>query len=189
MSGWSEIELGDARQKLSSWKGSKFNLLVTSPPYCGVTNYRLDNWIRLWLLGDLPLPDNKSSEKYADRESYRSMLMDVFSSAKMSMTESATVLVRTDSRLFTRDVTAATLRALWPDHRMLAKSERPEKPRPSSSVTGRKNPVRPTCFFFLREIADDRQDYGLVRDHEMASVPAAFSTSGERSDQALAVRA
>ncbi|ERM00089.1 hypothetical protein Q644_07010 [Brucella intermedia 229E] len=189
MSGWSEIELGDARQKLSSWKGSKFNLLVTSPPYCGVTNYRLDNWIRLWLLGDLPLPDNKSSEKYADRESYRSMLMDVFSSAKMSMTESATVLVRTDSRLFTRDVTAATLRALWPDHRMLAKSERPEKTQ--TQLFGDRTEKPGETDMLLLPPGDRRRPsgYGLVRDHEMASVPAAFSTSGERSDQALAVRA
>lgn len=189
MSGWSEIELGDARQKLISWKGSKFNLLVTSPPYCGVTNYRLDNWIRLWLLGDLSLPDNKSAEKYADREGYKTMLMNVFSSAKLSMTENATVLVRTDSRLFTRDVTAATLRALWPEHRMLAKSERPEKTQ--TQLFGDRTEKPGETDMLLLPPGDRRlpSGYRLVRAHEMASIPVGVATPADDSDQVVAAQA
>lgn len=54
-------EIGDASQRLSAWRRSRFKLLLTSPPCCGVTSYRLDNWIRLWLLGDSALPDNRSA--------------------------------------------------------------------------------------------------------------------------------
>lgn len=53
--------------------------------------------------------------------------MSVFSAAKGTMAPNAAVLVRTDSRVFTRDATAATMRTLWPDCRMLAKIDRPEK--------------------------------------------------------------
>ncbi len=181
MSGWSEIELGDARQKLVSWKGSKFNLLVTSPPYCGVTNYRLDNWIRLWLLGDVPLPDNKTAEKYIDRDGYKSMLMNVFTAAKRSMKENAVVLVRTDSRVFTRDVTAATLRTLWPDHRMLAKSERPE--RTQTRLFGDRSEKPGETDMLLLPPEDRRRPagYRLVRDYEMASVPSVTATPVENS--------
>ncbi len=187
MSGWSEIELGDASERLASWKGSKFNLLVTSPPYCGVTNYRLDNWIRLWLLGDVSLPDNKSAEKYADRESYKRMLTCVFASAKKSMASDATILVRTDSRIFTRDVTAATLRALWPNHRMLAKSERPEKSQ--TQLFGDKTEKPGETDILLLDLRDRRRPsgYKIVRENEMASVAADELDAFARNEIGVAI--
>jgi hypothetical protein len=119
----SEIMFGDARIHLPDYKRQNFKLLLTSPPYCGVTNYRVDNWIRLWLLGDTPLPNWETSQRYVDRTSYKRMIFEVFHAARGAMSEDAVILVRTDTRTFTRDVTAATLRSIWPSHVMFAKSD------------------------------------------------------------------
>ena len=45
------VLLGDSRQKLQQQEPADAALLVTSPPYCGVTDYWNDHWIRLWMLG------------------------------------------------------------------------------------------------------------------------------------------
>ena len=119
----SEIALGDARSCLPAFSGRNFKLLLTSPPYCGVTNYRLDNWIRLWLLGDSPFPNWETSKRFRHQAEYRKMIYEVFSASKKVMAEDAVILVRTDTRRFTRDVTAATLRSIWPSHSMFAKAE------------------------------------------------------------------
>ena len=40
------------------------DLVLTSPPYSGVTNYRSDNWLRLWAMGEGPsLPDWDPEQK------------------------------------------------------------------------------------------------------------------------------
>ncbi|AFL52458.1 hypothetical protein ABIE78_001660 [Sinorhizobium fredii] len=167
---WSEIELGDARDRLVSWKGSAFRLLLTSPPYCGVTNYRLDNWIRLWLLGDSPLPNGSTAQKYADREGYRRLLMEAFSTARNAMSPHSVILVRTDSRVFTRDATAATLRCLWPSHRMLARSEKPV--RSQTQLFGDKSEKPGETDILMLPPLDRRrpQGYRSVPDAAMTSV-------------------
>ena len=43
--------LGDARQELRDADAMEASLLLTSPPYIGVTDYWNDHWIRLWMLG------------------------------------------------------------------------------------------------------------------------------------------
>ena len=43
--------LGDAREELRHAAPLMAGLLITSPPYKGVTDYWNDHWIRLWLLG------------------------------------------------------------------------------------------------------------------------------------------
>ena len=45
------ISLGDAAESLSDTLPLA-NLVLTSPPYSGVTNYRSDNWLRLWAIGE-----------------------------------------------------------------------------------------------------------------------------------------
>lgn len=167
---WAEIELGDARTRLRSWKRSEMKLLLTSPPYCDVTNYRSDNWIRLWILGEGALPDWEGSQRYADRSGYRRMLAETFSAARDALAEDATILVRTDSREFTRNATAATLRHLWPEHRMLARAEIPN--RTQTSLFGDRSQKPGETDFLLLPPGDRRRPLGMrrVRPDEMASV-------------------
>jgi hypothetical protein len=122
----SRIMLGDAREVLPRAR-MRFSMLLTSPPYCGVTNYRVDNWIRLWMLGDDPLPSWEVSQRYGHRERYVEMLNDVFGAAARLLEPDATVYVRTDARTFTRDATAAALGRLWPDRTIFARHGRGEK--------------------------------------------------------------
>lgn len=118
-----DIRLGDARTKLHEFANRRFNLLLTSPPYHDVTNYRLDHWIRLWLLGGPALPGGGTEEKYSNKEKYRTMLHEVFAASQRLLTDDATIYVRTDSREFTLFSTLTILRTLWPDRKIYWRSD------------------------------------------------------------------
>ena len=105
-----------------------FDLLFTSPPYFGVTNYRQDSWIRLWMLGEgPPLPDWKKHETITRQESYRQMLNDVFCEANKLLKRYSTVWIRTDAREFTKNTTLQIIRKLWPNRKIFMRYDRPQK--------------------------------------------------------------
>lgn len=118
----SQILLGDARQVLEG-NDNKYNMLLTSPPYFGVTNYRVDNWIRLWMLGDQPLPSWEISQRYCDRKLYTELILGAFIAARKRLSLDASIWVRTDARTFTQNVTLATLMDVWPHHVPMTRSE------------------------------------------------------------------
>lgn len=118
-----EVRLGDARNELDHLKTNQFSLLLTSPPYYNVTDYRLDHWIRLWLLGESPLPDGNTREKHTNRERYQTMISDVLAATKPLLTDDAFVYIRTDSRDFTLKTTLAVLRRLWPERGIYWRAE------------------------------------------------------------------
>lgn len=118
-----QIVLGDARTALKRFSGLGYSMLLTSPPYFGVTNYRVDNWIRLWMLGDSPLPKWEYSQRYAHAERYVELLEDVFRAAKKCLKKDAAIYVRTDAREFARDTTIEVLTKLWPKHARFYKNE------------------------------------------------------------------
>jgi len=102
----------------------------------GVANYRHDHWIRLWMLGDDHLPStDDTSQKYCDKPAYVAMLRAVFKRSAGLLKPDATIYVRTDSRKWTRNVTAALLAEIWPSRPMLWRAEIPER-----SQTSRLNP-------------------------------------------------
>jgi hypothetical protein len=117
--------LGDSVKKLDQirrqvMKGSlaKANLLFTSPPYQGITNYHYDQWLRLWLLGHPPNAlrnGNGRSGKFEARRQYQRLLEQVFVRAAQLLEEDATVYVRTDSREFTYRTTIEVLGKVFPD--------------------------------------------------------------------------
>lgn len=117
------IFLGDAQEVLPRISG-QFDMLFTSPPYAGVTNYRLDNWIRLWMLGASSLPQGGAREKYGNRKEYASLIGGVFNAAKPLMRADCVLYVRTDTREFTRDTTIKALKEVWPDHNFFWRAER-----------------------------------------------------------------
>ena len=121
----STVMLGDSRTWLkrlnNGFRGNEtsFDLLLTSPPYHGVTNYFVDQWLRLWLLG---YSDRltKEGEKYKQngfesKSTYEELLQDVFTEAAKLMKPSGAVYIRTDARQFTFETTRAVLEKIFPD--------------------------------------------------------------------------
>ncbi|MYH56626.1 MAG: site-specific DNA-methyltransferase [Boseongicola sp. SB0675_bin_26] len=114
-----QVFLGDARRKLKRYAGDPASLVLTSPPYSGVTNYRYDNWIRLWALGEGPsLPNGAPGHRYGHQGRYRALIHEAFATTSRKTREDAAVFVRTDARRFTLETTIAAMRSAWP-HLML----------------------------------------------------------------------
>ena len=123
-----EIAQGDAVEVLQTCQKNEFSLLFTSPPYFAITDYRQDNWIRLWMLAEGPsLPDWKRDETTRRRELYRQMLNNVFFAASKLLKPYSVIWIRTDARKFTKDSTLETIRKIWPDRKLLMRYDRPER--------------------------------------------------------------
>ena len=126
----SKVYLGDSTLVLPALEGDlsrrklrRASLLLTSPPYFGITNYHYDQWIRLWLLGGPPTDQRKGThysgkhrDKFAQSEVYRSLLETVFKSAARLMKKDACIYVRTDSRAATLSITRTALKIAFPRH-------------------------------------------------------------------------
>ena len=123
------IGLGNACDSLPE-SSLPVDLVLTSPPYCNVTNYRSDNWLRLWVLGEGPsLPDWNPEQKFVDPEKYGTMLSDCFHSTLGRSSPHTVWYVRSDARQQTRQIITRALDDLLPDH------QRYENPAPYKSAT------------------------------------------------------
>jgi DNA modification methylase len=119
------VTLGDSTTELqhfyAHWNSPKeVKLLFTSPPYFGVTNYFIDQWLRMWVLGGTPEPTIISDEKYKNRfnskKEYEELLDIVFGQCALMMASNSTVYVRTDVREFTLETTRKVLKKHFPDY-------------------------------------------------------------------------
>jgi DNA methylase len=118
----SKVFLGDSRKWLkhltSSDSDKPYKLLFTSPPYYSVTNYFVDQWLRLWMLGysDRPTKVGKKYENngFGSKEGYKELLTDIFSSSSNLISENGLLYIRTDARKFTFDTTVEVLEKLFP---------------------------------------------------------------------------
>lgn len=127
------VILGDSEQRiqhlprtLESMGLEKVNLLLTSPPYCGVTNYHYDQWLRLWLLGGPDAPTaavGPNQGKFFCRQHFRTLLTNVFTSCAALLAKDAVVYVRTDSRKLTLNTTSEVLRDVFPGKKMTRHSK------------------------------------------------------------------
>lgn len=111
--------LGDAREELPKQSRLNAGLLMTSPPYCGVTDYWNDHWIRLWLLGYEFRKDWRKSARYENRADYRTLIRVVFQEAYGHLKNGAAVLVRSDRRRHTAEMCIAVLQEIWPNRKLL----------------------------------------------------------------------
>ena len=126
--------LGHVTKSLSSLGVKTVRLLLTSPPYCGVTNYHYDQWLRLWLLGGPAGPTVSAGPhqgKFVDRNAYAAMLNSAFTSAARLMDPDGVIYVRTGSRTVTLNATIAALQAAFPKKKM----QKSKKPFPSRTQT------------------------------------------------------
>ncbi len=125
--GSGHLYLGDSQAVLTrgSLHPAKASLLLTSPPYFGVTNYFYDQWLRLWLLGGPARPRSPGESckrRFANKEQYVAMLRRVFTRSKPLLKRGAVVYVRTDARSFTREATIEALETSFPHKRLRGES-------------------------------------------------------------------
>ena len=109
--------MGNPGRMLADGRIGRFDLLFTSPPYCGVTNYHADQWLCLWMLGAPPRPmsgNGFSRGRFCARDQYLELLTKVFGGCAELLKRDATIYVRTDARPFTFEATLQTLRTAFP---------------------------------------------------------------------------
>jgi len=97
----------------------KFSLLFTSPPYCSVTDYHADQWLRLWLLGGEANGNSlkeKHKGRFVNKQEYYNLLDNVFRLCSKMMKRKSTIYVRTDKREFTFNTTLEILKKYFPKH-------------------------------------------------------------------------
>jgi hypothetical protein len=101
------------------------SLLLTSPPYFGITDYHYDQWIRLWLLGGPPTDRKTETEfrgkhqgKFSDFGAYKDLLYAVFESCAKMLNRDGVVYVRSDRREPTASVVKTVLKDTFPSHRL-----------------------------------------------------------------------
>lgn len=138
-----EILLGDSISLLNSNRQRRafsepFDLLFTSPPYYGVTNYHCDQWLRLWMLGQRPSPRQRGGKWERGFESqvdYHKLLAGVFGGASTRMNNDAVVVVRTDARKFTLSATIQALQKAFPN-KTLNEKARPLQKKTQTALYG-----------------------------------------------------
>ena len=122
----SRVIFGDSSQQLISIADKaienniKFSLLFTSPPYCSITDYHADQWLRLWLLGGTENPQSlkeKHKGRFVNKQEYYDLLDCVFGLCEKMMKSKSTIYVRTDKREFTFNSTLEILQKHFPKHK------------------------------------------------------------------------
>ena len=122
------IENIDSRKGLLKYHGPPPSLILTSPPYYGVTNYEYDNWIRLWALGGSSLPNYSNTHRHQNKEKYFILINDVFNKLSEISSSHTKVVVRTDFRKYTFDTTLQEIHEAWPNHKIYSRHTCANKP-------------------------------------------------------------
>ena len=116
------VLLGDSRQELPQQNLADAGLLVTSPPYCGVTDYWNDHWIRLWMLGDPFRKNWTKSARFENQKEYQDLITGVFAESKKHLKKGAAILVRSDQRRSTAEMCVAAMKEVWPRRQLFART-------------------------------------------------------------------
>ena len=116
------VLLGDSRQELSQQSLADAGLLVTSPPYCGVTDYWNDHWIRLWMLGDPFRKNWTKSARFENQKEYQDLITGVFKESKKHLKKGAAILVRSDQRRSTAEMCVAAMKEVWPRRQLFERT-------------------------------------------------------------------
>jgi DNA modification methylase len=138
----SSVVYGDSTEVLKQiYENCKYSLLFTSPPYCSVTDYHVDQWLRLWILGGSGTT-KKCTEKYKgrfnNRLDYHNLLDAVFFQCSKMMKKKASIYIRTDAREFTFKTTNNILDKYFRDYRKEIK-EKPVTKRTQTEVIGNRS--------------------------------------------------
>lgn len=140
----SAVIFGDSSRVLSQMRGNnpapQYDFLFTSPPYYAITDYHYDQWLRLWMLGNQPLPlhgGGDSKGRFQSQLYYYNLLRKVFSDSAQLLKPGASLLIRTDARPFTFSTTINALREAFPD-KTIDVMERPFEGKTQTELYGDK---------------------------------------------------
>lgn len=91
----------------------RVGLVITSPPYLDTTNYREDQWLRLWLLGGLETPERVglSDDRHRRADTYWRFLTEAWSGIAPLLRDGAHVVVRIGGRHIDSQEAETELRA------------------------------------------------------------------------------
>jgi len=129
-------------RKLRKEEIPKAKLLLTSPPYFGVTNYYYDQWLRLWLLGfetDAYVARGPYKGRFTNPDRYKYLLTEVFRRAAAVVSDTAVIYVRTGKEPFTKSATLEAMLKVFPNKRLL-EYNRPFLNPTQTSLFGDKTP-------------------------------------------------
>lgn len=92
-----DVKMKDARKASTAFPVllGKVKLVITSPPYLDTTDYREDQWLRLWFLGGPPRPQRSvgSDDRHTNNEKYWRFLAESWAGcAKLLATKSVLVV-------------------------------------------------------------------------------------------------
>lgn len=84
--------------------------VITSPPYLDTTNYREDQWLRLWFLGGEPfVPRGRRDDRHSSKESYWKFIEASAQGLAPLLAERARFVVRIGGRRFQKSELRAGL--------------------------------------------------------------------------------
>jgi hypothetical protein len=102
-----EVVLGDARNSARFFPQllGKVTLIITSPPYLDVTDYREDQWLRLWFLGGPSSPQRaQGDDRYRQPEKYWKFLRECWAGLAPLLAERCIIVVRIGGQDADREV-------------------------------------------------------------------------------------
>jgi DNA methylase len=76
-----DVILGDMRDLPSRLRGAPIRLAITSPPYFDTTSFEEDQWLRLWFLGEPPVPSLgrlSPDDRHYSRDAYWRLIADMW---------------------------------------------------------------------------------------------------------------
>lgn len=90
----------------------KVRLIVTSPPYLDTTDYREDQWLRLWFLGGPHQPSrNKSDDRHTNVGRYWKFLSEAWGGCAALVCRGAIIIVRIGGTKLPKEDLAAGLKS------------------------------------------------------------------------------
>ena len=101
-----EAVLGDARDAGSAFRHlrGKVTDVITSPPYLDTTNYREDQWLRLWFLGEKATDrQDRGDGRHYHLDSYHSFLVEAWAGMRQLLGGSARIVIRIGGRRLGKD--------------------------------------------------------------------------------------
>jgi hypothetical protein len=96
-----QVDARHIANRFSDYRG-EVTAIITSPPYLDTTNYREDQWLRLWFLGGPTCPAESRAHARDDRhrreDRYWAFLREAWAGAAPLLRDGAHVVVRIGGR-------------------------------------------------------------------------------------------
>ena len=108
-----EVVISDARDAARNFShlSGKVTDVITSPPYIDTTNYREDQWLRLWFLGGkASVSYRRGDGRHYNVDKYRTFLTEAWAGIAPLLAREARIVVRIGGRKLTREKMLEVLR-------------------------------------------------------------------------------